>query len=81
MLKWQATLHTQENSEGLHDIHWRFELLSQGGAGSIHCLDVEKKSVIDCSARRSRANVVPALPRQIRMSESSTVMSSQAGKL
>ena len=31
MLKWQATLHTQENSEGLHDIHWRCELLSQGG--------------------------------------------------
>ena len=47
MLKWQATLHTQENSDGLHDIHWRFEPLSQGWAGSIHCLDVEKKSVID----------------------------------
>ena len=45
MLKWQATLH--ENSDGLHDIHWRFELLSQGWSGSIHCLDVEKKSVID----------------------------------
>ena len=31
MLKWQATLHTQENSDGLHDIHWRCELLSQEG--------------------------------------------------
>ena len=48
MLKWQATLHTQGILDGLHDIHWRFELLSQGWAGSIHCLDVEtKKSVID----------------------------------
>jgi len=54
MLKWQATLHTQENSEGLHDIHWRCELLSQGGAGSIHCLDVDKKSVIDSSGIEAR---------------------------